>query len=428
MEIDVKDVVLDPTQEKAVELCASKNRIVPITGPAGSGKTTVMRTVYHGLVDAGYAVALCAPTGKAAKRIREVTGIHAQTIHRLLEFTFPGERDEVTGKVFGTSVPRRHQDRPLEFDVIIADEYAMVSREVHRCLISGMRKGARLLMFGDVNQLRPIEEKEHRDKPSPFQVALAKFEHVVLDIIHRQREGSGILDAAQRILAKRSPTKSDDFDILLTDEPIPAIKDLLRDRGVLDQFSGMGAQIITPSNRSFVGRHALNGLIQLLFERGNKEPYVDVPRNEWDKKYPLRIRVGTKVIQNNNDYQLNVFNGEVGIVKEISDLDEILVDFGDRFVNFPPIVEYTTYDVKTGNPMVKSYDPRKELQLAYAITTHKSQGSEFDHVMYVMNKAMANLQIRGNFYTGITRAARKVTLVTDKRSLVTSVLKEEVLF
>lgn len=428
MELSVKDVVLDPTQLKAVELCASKNRIVPITGPAGSGKTTVMREVYHGLVAAGHTVALCAPTGKAAKRIREVTGIHAQTIHRLLEFTFPGERDEVTGKVYGTSIPRRNVNRPLGYHVVIADEYAMVNRELHQCLVWGIPKGGRLLVFGDINQLQPIEDKEHRGKPSPFQAALAKFEHVVLDTIHRQREGSGILDAAQRVLHKRAPTKSDDFDITITDEPIPYIKDFLQERDRLKDFGGMDAQIITPSNRSFVGRHALNSLIQLLFERGCKDPYVDVPRHEWDKKYPLRIRTGTKVIQNNNDYQLNVFNGEVGIVKEISDLDEVLVDFGDRFVNYPPIMEYTTYDPVSGNPFVKSYDPRKELQLAYAITTHKSQGSEFDHVLYVMNKAMTNLQIRSNLYTGITRASRKVTLVTDKRSLVTSVLKEETTF
>lgn len=429
MEIDAKDVVLDEAQKKAVMLCANREkRIVPITGPAGSGKTTVMRTVYHGLVHAGHRIALAAPTGKASKRIREVTGIQASTLHMLLEFTFPGERDEETGKVFGTSVPRRHQGRPLELDVVIVDEYAMVSRELHRALIEALPRGARVLMFGDANQLRPIEDKGLRDKPTPFQTALAKFEHVVLDTIHRQREGSGILDAAERVLAKRTPTANGDFRLMVTDEPIPELKGMLKDRAFLKRLAGMDVQIITPSNRSFVGRHALNGLVQATIERGSEEPYLDMPRHKWDVKYPLRVRVGSKVMQNTNDYQLNVFNGEMGIVNEISDLGEVTVDFQDRFVTYPPFVEYTTYDPATGNPFVKSYDPRKELHLAYAITTHKAQGSEFEEVVYVMNKAMTNLQVRSNLYTGITRASKKVTLITDKRSLVTSVLKEEVPF
>src|SRR5690606_29136416 len=118
------------------------NRIVPVTGVAGTGKTTIIRIVYNELREAGYSVVLCAPTGKAAKRIYEATGIPALTIHRLLEYPHPGERDEKTGKALATTDPKRNRGNPLPHDIVIADEYAMVNLEVHSNLVHALKSGA----------------------------------------------------------------------------------------------------------------------------------------------------------------------------------------------------------------------------------------------------------------------------------------------
>lgn len=132
----------DPVQREAMALCCDLDkRLVSVTGPAGTGKTTIMRQVYDTLTEHGYSVALAAPTGKAAKRIRELTGIPAMTLHRLLEYTSPGEIDPETGKPSFISFPRRNQERPLDYDVVIVDEYSMVNRDLHRNLMDAIGSG-----------------------------------------------------------------------------------------------------------------------------------------------------------------------------------------------------------------------------------------------------------------------------------------------
>ncbi len=148
---------LDETQLAAVERCCDlTQRVVPVTGAAGTGKTTILQNVYRRLYKQGREVVLCAPTGKAAKRITEATGIQACTIHRLLEYPFPGERDQTTGKALVSTDPKKDRNNPLNYMVVLCDEYAMVSVEVHRNLLDALPNGAVIRMFGDANKLQPI--------------------------------------------------------------------------------------------------------------------------------------------------------------------------------------------------------------------------------------------------------------------------------
>lgn len=411
---------LDPEQKLAVELCCDKsNRVVAVTGPAGSGKTFIMKTVYETLVKAGYSVALAAPTGKAAKRVQESTGIPAQTIHRLLEYTHPGDPDPKTGVSCGHSYPRRDTKNPLEFDIILADEYAMVNQEVHRNLFDALKPGAGVRCFGDINQLDPIEETEAaRKEDSPFKKLLSgKFPSVTLQRNHRQSAGSGIAEQASRILMGRMPIKKEDFRITITDKPVDTIQDLVMsymEDGV--DFRTLDNQIISPQNKkSWVGSTQLNGTLQSVFWDSTKGNGINLPRHPWADKNIVRVQVGTKVIYTFNTYELELFNGETGIVTEISEYGEVVVDFGDREVAIPPVLVVST---AKGTAEI---DPRKNLELAYVLTTHKTQGSEYKNVIYILNKSTAYMQSRRNFYTAVTRARQMAHLITDQASLARSV-------
>jgi exodeoxyribonuclease V alpha subunit len=172
----------DAKQVEAIDACCNLDqRIVAITGGAGTGKTILIREVARRLSDAGYSVQASAPTGKAAKRIKEATGLDAMTNHRLLGYGTPLEHEEEDAKGKKTIVkvstgPRFHRQYPLDYDTILCDEYAMVNEEINRNLIAALKAGARICMFGDANQLKPIEEdKRLEGEPSPFQRALVKF-------------------------------------------------------------------------------------------------------------------------------------------------------------------------------------------------------------------------------------------------------------
>lgn len=162
-------------QLEAIDLCLNREkRIVAITGPAGSGKTTIIKDVYKRLTDEGITVALAAPTGKAAKRIKEATGIPAVTIHKLLEYSRPGERDEKTGKPLTDTAPKRDHTFPLVERVILVDEYTMVNHELNRNIIDALGRGAVLRCFGDIHQLPPIEaHKLTGVDSSPFEEHLS---------------------------------------------------------------------------------------------------------------------------------------------------------------------------------------------------------------------------------------------------------------
>lgn len=414
------DITLDAKQQEAIAACCDiSKRIVAVTGQAGTGKTTIMREVNGLLVDKGYRVGLCAPTGKAAKRIQEATGLPAMTVHRLLEYSHPGEKDPKTGKPYGISAPQRNCDVPLDLDVVLCDEYAMVNTELHRNLIDALPRGGCIRAFGDINQLPPIEPSSHlQSMPSPFADILHRFVGIKLDVIHRQGDGSGIVENGQRINRGIIPIRKPDFDIIATDEPIAKLESyILEGPGSDVPWNTIDNQIITPTNKGWTGTYALNQFLQRIY-RPEADGWASLSRHEWAAKQPLRVRAGDKVIYETNNYDLELFNGESGIVEEVTEYGEVVVNLGDRVVTIPPTQEY-----QKANGEVRIFDPRKDLQLGYAITTHKSQGSEYGYVIYIINKSSQFVQLRSNFYTAVTRARRKVCLIGDVRSFSISVSK-----
>jgi exodeoxyribonuclease V alpha subunit len=420
---------LDPKQQEAVDLCCdTSKRVVAVTGAAGSGKTTILKQAYTALVEHGYRVALAAPTGKAAKRIYEVTGIEAMTNHRLLEYSHPGDPDPKTGKPVNFSFPKRTRSNPLEVDVLFVDEYAMVNWELHNALFAALPNGASIRVFGDNNQLPPIEDRDFNDKsppgPSPFMTLLDKFTGVRLETIHRQGKDSGILLNLQSVLRGRMPTRNDQWSMSFTDSPVDVLRDYVLDmheQGI--DFTSIDNQILTPQNTSWVGTVKLNTMIQGLFHN-RMEPAAFIPRHNWvkgegDMKGGLiRIFEGDKVIITSNMYDLHVYNGESGKIIEITDDGEVIIDFGDREQAIPPILM-----VQNRYGKIVEIDPRKNIDLGYAITTHKSQGSEYKRLVYVLNKSTGYTQNRRNLYTACSRGREHVHIITDQRSLSTSLAK-----
>ncbi len=420
-----KTVQLDENQLKAVAGCCDmSNRIVAVTGAAGSGKTTIFEEVYHKLRDAGYTIGICTTAGKAAKRIKEVTGLDAMTIKRFLEFTHPGDPDPKTGKPIGFSLPRRNRQNRLEVDVILADEYAMVNWEDHRAIFDAMPNGGCIRVFGDNNQLPPIEETDWRDKdkvpePSPFETLLNKFSAFTLDTVYRQGKDSGILMNLQNLLRGRMPTRNDQWTMNFTDRPVDALTDYVMeslDKGV--SFATPDNQIITTQKRSWVGTEKLNTLLQGLF-KDETAHMVHVPRNKWENDgIPIPMFKGDKVIITRNMYDLDVMNGETGIIIDIGSDGELVIDFGDKEQVIPPVLMVLN---RYGKHV--EIDPRKDVALGYVITTHKSQGSEYSRVVYMLNKSTSYMQNRRNFYTATSRGREHVMLISDQASLRTSLYK-----
>lgn len=411
------EIQLDAKQQEAITACVDRaRRVVGVTGKAGTGKTTIIRHCFNILTDAGYSCALTAPTGKASKRIKEATGITAQTIHRLLEFSSPGEPDPKTGKPMFVSMPKRNRGRPLDYDVIIGDEYAMVNQELHGDVVGAIKPGGRLLTFGDVNQLPPIEQNVVLAKqPSKFYEILTKFAGITLDTIHRTGAGSGIADNGGRVLRGMAPVRRDDFTVAMTSQPVDEVLKYVKAHS--DEFKSVQSQVITPTNVSWVGQYKLNNAIQSMLQPA-MQGWYDLARHEWESKRPVRVRVGDKVVISKNLYSINandgtmgVFNGETGVITAIDRFGDIEVDLGDRVIVLPPSMK-----IQIGE-MTRTIYPHREMNLAYALTTHKCQGSEFSRVVYVMNRSQTMQLNRQNLYTGITRARNFVHLVTDMQSM-----------
>lgn len=414
---------LNEKQLEAVQRASDiSKRVVAVAGPAGTGKTTIMKFAYEALDNAGYKCVIVAPTGKAARRVREATGLAAKTIHMLLEYTAPLDIDEKTGKPFGDTHPRRDRQNPIDAEVVFADEYAMVNRELHANLVAALPPGGRLIVFGDNAQLPPIESSQKlANEPTAFKMLLDKFNGIYLEQVHRQAEDSGILSNAQRVLRRLPPQANDDFTIHMTDQPLSALMEVIDKH----DYTSLRNQIIVPGNRGFVGTHALNVWMQ---ERigPDSDKFLQLSRHRWEAKQPITLHVGDKVIMCKNWYDLEandgtrgVFNGEVGIVQDITELEEVIIDFEDRVVAIPPITQ-----IVFKNAIVAGY-PQRDLQLAYVVTTHKAQGSEFDAITYVINKAHLMLLNRRNLYTALTRAKYHATMIADVKGLSMSIFTAE---
>lgn len=401
------DVVLDPLQTSAI-VSAARNGVSIITGGPGTGKTTTIKTLIGYFEAEGMDIALAAPTGRAAKRMTEATGYEAKTIHRLLELS-GGLEDDRNNAGF-----ERNEDNPLEIDVVIVDEMSMVDIFLFRALLKAIPAGARLVMVGDAHQLPSV---------GPGQVLRDLLESECfpvtrLETVFRQ-EGSGDIVLNAHRINNGQPVKiekgSRDFFFLERNDPgkimlnmVELITKSLPSYVDADSFD---IQVLTPTRKGNLGVIALNRYLQKALnpEAPDKAEHVygeDV------------FRVGDKVMQVRNNYQaewkvmgnfnipidagVGVFNGDVGRIIEIDESEScITVEFDDfRRVSYP----FTNLD---------------ELELAYAITVHKSQGSEYGAVIMPIVSGPRQLLNRNLLYTGVTRAKKCLVMLGN-----TSILGE----
>jgi exodeoxyribonuclease V alpha subunit len=389
-------------QQHAVEVCCDlKNTIAGITGGAGTGKTLVLGHVYRQLVGLGIKTVLAAPTGRAAKRVQELTGIPAKTIHRLLEFPMPDDPDDTPVELMNE--PRRNRMMPLEERVVIVDESSMIGPTLHGQLMDALRKDGAIRFFGDNNQLPPVEEGT-----PPFIETLLKFPAV--ELMYNFRSDDAIVSNAMRILQSKIPFRNDRFVIIYDENPLAYMLNMTRG---LKDFADDSHQIIMPTRRGKYGTMRINPSLQLRFN--GKGPLLLLER--YDPKEPkLAVRKGDKFLWIKNDYKLNMFNGELGRIAGLDAEDgELTLKTSDRAGDVIVPARLTTYSPY--HKTVIQYDPRKQIELGYAITTHKAQGSEFDTVIYCIARGHSWLLNKRNFYTAVTRAKNKVIIISDKRAM-----------
>ncbi len=400
-------IALAPQQAEAVRRALSERMLV-VTGGPGVGKTTIVRGIVSILVRKGLRVALAAPTGRAAKRLSEATGQPAATLHRLLEWK-PAEG------VFG-----RAPGRTLEADLLVVDEASMLDVRLAADLVSALASGTRLVLVGDVDQLPSVGPGTVlRDV-----IASGVVPTVRLTEIFRQAGESLIVVNAHRIhdgdLPELGAPPSDgsgadkrDFFFLEEDDPVAAsqlIRDLVTTR--LPRRYGLGPhdiQVLSPMHRGDLGAGNINQLLQQALT-------ADAPGLTRGGR---TFRVGDKVMQVRNDYDKDVFNGDIGRVDRVEgttpaetggtndDGDTLIVRFDDREVRY-------------------AYDDLDELQLAYAATVHKSQGSEYPAVVIPIHTQHFVMLQRNLLYTAVTRARRLVVLVGTRKALALAVRNADV--
>ena len=376
---------LSETQGAAVKEAVS-HRVFILTGGPGVGKTTTANAIIKLLTAMGRSVALAAPTGRAAQRLSEVTGLQAKTVHRLLEWA-PQES--------GFS---RDESNPLNAQVIVVDEASMLDIKLARSLINSVSINSQIIFIGDVDQLPSVGPGNVlRDLIESEKVPFCR-----LIEIFRQAASSNIVQIAHQINRGENPEfpqdEQSDCRLLEVENPLylkDIIKDLVGDtlpnKGNYDPMKDV--QVLTPMNRGDLGTAKLNEELQALLN-----PLEESSEEEL-KPGNTSFRPKDKVIQVSNNYEINVFNGDIGYVEHAG------VEGGKLIVNFSGrSVKYTKED---------SYD----LRLAYAITIHKSQGSEFPVVIIPMSMQHFIMLQRNLIYTALTRAKKFAVFVGSSKAL-----------
>ena len=377
-------------QKKAI-MEAVRNSVFILTGGPGTGKTTVVRAILRIFESMGLDIALATPTGRAAKRLSEASGREAKTIHRMLEMDYKADE----GPVF-----RRDESSLLEEDVIIVDEASMIDLYLMEALLRAMRPGTRLILIGDANQLPPV------GAGCIFKDIILgeRFSMVELTHIFRQARESLIVTNAHTVNRGEhiDLTKKDgDFFYLPSDsdeQTSAIIRTLCKTR--LPRAYGVsvydGIQVITPSRKGQNGTEMLNSVLQAAI---NPSEYGKKEKSLRDMTY----REGDKVMQTKNNYDIawqkngvegfGIYNGDIGIIRKIDLIAQSMaIDFDGRMANY-------------------DFAMTEELELAYAITVHKSQGSEYPIVVIPLYRYTPKLLTRNLFYTAITRAQQMVILV-----------------
>ncbi|MBR5597828.1 MAG: ATP-dependent RecD-like DNA helicase [Lachnospiraceae bacterium] len=396
---------LDELQRQAV-VESILHGVFILTGGPGTGKTTTINMIIRYFEQEGLDIFLAAPTGRAAKRMTEATGFEARTIHRMLELN--GGLEEDGRKASFT----KNQENPLEADVIIIDEMSMVDVHLFQALLKAISPGTRLILVGDVNQLPsvgPGQVLQDLIKSNVFSV-------VGLQKIFRQAEDSDIVINAHKIHQGESlelNNKSKDFFFLERNDVNVIYKHMIQ--LISEKLPGyckvapFEVQVLTPMRKGSLGVQVLNQILQKYLNPEAQEKKEHISGE-------TIFREGDKVMQIRNNYQLEweivskynipidkgvgVFNGDMGIVKEIHEYNQtIVVEFDDlRKVTYP-------------------FSMLDELELAYAITIHKSQGSEYPAVVMPLLSGPKQLFNRNLLYTGVTRARNCLTILGSKETL-----------
>jgi exodeoxyribonuclease V alpha subunit len=379
-------VTLAPSQREALRLAVAA-KVLVITGGPGVGKTTLVNSILKVLQAKGVAVALCAPTGRAAKRLTESTGLDGRTIHRLLE------ADPSNGGF------KRNEENPLSCDLLVVDEASMVDVPLMRALLRALPDQAALLLVGDVDQLPSV---------GPGQVladiiASGAVPVIRLTEVFRQAAASRIITNAHRInqglMPEMTVPEGSDFYFIEAAEPEDALRKLLTmvSRRIPGRFGldpVRDIQVLCPMNRGSLGARSLNIALQ---EALNPPGPVQVQRFGWT------FSPGDKVMQVTNDYERDVFNGDLGIISAIDPEEGALtVSFDGRSVEY-------------------SFGELDELVLAYATTIHKAQGSEYPVVVIPMTTQHYTMLARNLLYTGVTRGKRLVVLVGQRKALAIAI-------
>lgn len=399
------NIELDELQKKSVRECA-KNGIFILSGGPGTGKTTTINVIIKYFLSEGMDIYLAAPTGRAAKRMTEATGCESRTIHRMLELNGIVS-EEVKAARF-----ERNEDNPLEADVIIVDEMSMVDIFLFQALLKAITVGTRLIMVGDVNQLPSVGAGQVLQDIMDS----GRFPMVILEKIFRQAGESDIVWNAHRIHAGEELTldnKSRDFFFLERNDINVIYKHMIQ--LITEKLpSYVGAQpydiqVLTPMRKGNLGVETLNGILQ---------KYLNPPA-AGKKEYAsgdILLREHDKVMQIKNNYQLEwevvskcgipidkgmgIFNGDIGMIVQINEYaGEVVVEFDEhRRVTYP-------------------FAQLDEIELAYAVTIHKSQGSEYPAVIMPLLSGPRMLFNRNLLYTGVTRAKNCVTILGSSKTL-----------
>lgn len=391
-----KGIEYEELQRKAIKEALNRNVLI-LTGGPGTGKTTTLNAIIELLEQEGLKIAVAAPTGRAAKRASEVTQREAKTIHRLLEVDFGGE--DIIKFI-------HNEKNPLKADVIIIDEMSMVDTLLFESLLRGVKFGCKLILVGDSDQLPSVGAGNILHDL----IDSGEIPTVELKQVFRQAAKSLIVTNSHRIVNGEMPelsVKDNDFFFIGRNEETSVsqtIVELISSR--LPKSYGFSPvsdiQVLTPQRQGNLGVYSLNSSLQQVIN----------PKAEGKKEFKstfFTFREGDKVMQTKNNYDMEwekdaekgvgIFNGDIGIIKYIDfSLSLMVIDFEDRICKYP-------------------FEMLSELELAYAITVHKSQGSEYDAVILPIFGGFDKLYFRNLLYTAVTRAKKLLIIVGSKNRL-----------